>query len=46
MPVHTYDRIEISEIKPDVTRVILRGGVCPYRTKTVTTDRQIPIATG
>jgi transposase len=33
-PVHTYDRIEIPEIKPDVTRVILHGGVCPCCTKT------------
>jgi len=28
-PVHTYDRIEIPEITPDVTRVVLHGGVCP-----------------
>ena len=28
-PVHTYDRIEIPEIKPDVTRVTLHGGLCP-----------------
>jgi transposase len=28
-PVHSYDRIEIPEIKPDVTRVTLLGGVCP-----------------
>ena len=28
-PVHTYDRIEIPEIKPDVTQVVLHGGVCP-----------------
>lgn len=28
-PRETYDRIEIPEIKPDVTRVILHGGVCP-----------------
>jgi transposase len=28
-PVQTYDRIEIPEIKPDVTRVTLHGGVCP-----------------
>jgi transposase len=27
--VQVYDRIEIPEIKPDVTRVTLRGGVCP-----------------
>src|SRR5258707_11567863 len=27
--VHTYDRIEIPEIKPDVTRVALLGGMCP-----------------
>jgi len=27
-PCETYDRIEIPEIKPDVTRVILQGGVC------------------
>ena len=25
----TYDRIEIPEIRPDVTRVVLHGGVCP-----------------
>jgi transposase len=28
-PVHAYDRIEIPKIVPDVTRVILHGGVCP-----------------
>jgi transposase len=33
-PAHSYDRIEIPEIKPDVTRVILHGGVCPCCTKT------------
>ena len=27
--VHAYDRIEIPEIKPDVTRVTLLGGMCP-----------------
>jgi transposase len=27
--VHAYDRIEIPEIRPDVTRVELRGGTCP-----------------
>lgn len=27
--VHAYDRIEIPEIVPDVTRVMLHGGVCP-----------------
>lgn len=27
--VHAYDRIEIPEIVPDVTRVTLCGGVCP-----------------
>ncbi|MCX7180900.1 MAG: IS66 family transposase [Proteobacteria bacterium] len=27
--VQTYDRIEIPEIKPDVTRVTLYGGACP-----------------
>ena len=32
-PMHTYDRIEIPEIKPDVTRVTLHGGVCPCCTK-------------
>jgi transposase len=26
---HAYDRIEIPEIVPDVTRVILHGGLCP-----------------
>jgi transposase len=28
-PVHSYDRIEIPEIKPEVTRVALLGGMCP-----------------
>jgi transposase len=28
-PIHAYDRIEIPEIKADITRVILHGGVCP-----------------
>jgi len=28
-PCETYDRVEIPEIKPDVTRVTLQGGVCP-----------------
>jgi transposase len=28
-PCQSYDRIEIPEIKPDVTRVTLQGGVCP-----------------
>ena len=28
-PCETYDRIEIPEIRPDVTRVVLHGGVCP-----------------
>ena len=28
-PVHAYDRIERPEIKPDVTRVTLYGGLCP-----------------
>lgn len=27
--VQSYDRIEIPEIKPDVTRVSLHGGICP-----------------
>jgi transposase len=27
--VHAYDRIEIPKIVPDVTRVVLHGGVCP-----------------
>lgn len=27
--VQAYDRIEIPEIVPDVTRVVLHGGVCP-----------------
>ena len=31
--VHTYDRIEIPEITPDVTRVRLYGGICPCCTK-------------
>ena len=29
MAVQTYDRIEIPEIKPEVTRLVLHGGVCP-----------------
>lgn len=29
VPVHRYDRIELPEIKPDVTRVVLHGGICP-----------------
>src|SRR5208283_70822 len=28
-PCETYDRIEIPETMPDVTRVTLHGGVCP-----------------
>lgn len=28
-PLQSYDRIEIPEIKPDVTRVVLHGGTCP-----------------
>jgi transposase len=32
-PVHSYDRIEIPEIKPDVTQVWLHAGVCPCCTK-------------
>jgi len=31
--VHAYDRIEIPEITPDVTRVTLFGGTCPCCTK-------------
>ena len=27
--VQVYDRIEIPKVEPDVTRVTLRGGVCP-----------------
>ena len=27
--VQIYDRIEIPKVEPDVTRVTLRGGVCP-----------------
>ena len=27
--VQVYDRIEIPEVKPDVTRVTLKGGMCP-----------------
>ena len=27
--VQVYDRIEIPEVKPDVTRVTLQGGICP-----------------
>jgi transposase len=32
-PVHAYDRIEIPEIKPDITQVTLHGGVCPCCSK-------------
>ena len=28
-PCQVYDRIEIPEVEPDVTRVTLQGGVCP-----------------
>jgi transposase len=35
-PVHAYDRIEIPEIKPQVTRVTLHGGVCPCCAKRFT----------
>jgi transposase len=28
-PCESYDRIEIPKIEPDVTRVVLHGGVCP-----------------
>ncbi len=31
--LQSYDRIEIPEIKPDVTRVVLHGGICPCCTK-------------
>jgi transposase len=34
--VHAYDRIEVPEITPDVTRVRLHGGVCPSCTKRFT----------
>ena len=27
--VEAYDRIELPEIAPDITRVVLHGGVCP-----------------
>ena len=29
VPLHRYDRIELPEIKPEVTRVVLHGGICP-----------------
>lgn len=32
--VHAYDRIEIPEIRPDVTRVELHAGTCPCCAKT------------
>ena len=34
--VHVYDRIEIPEIKPDVTQVRLQGGTCPCCAKRFT----------
>jgi transposase len=37
-PVHAYDRIELPEIKPDVTRVTLHGGVCPSCAKRFTAE--------
>src|SRR5665213_1086150 len=43
--VHVYDRIELPEIKPDVTRVMLHGGVCPCcarRFKAAAPDRLEP----
>jgi transposase len=36
--VHTYDRIEIPEIKPDVTQVRLHGGRCPCCAKKFTAE--------
>ena len=27
--MHSYDRVEIPDIRPDVTRVVLHGGICP-----------------
>ena len=32
--VETYDHVEIPKIEPDVTRVVLHGGVCPCCAKT------------
>jgi len=32
--IEAYDRIEIPEIVPDITRVVLHGGVCPCCAKT------------
>ena len=32
--VETYERIEIPKIEPDVTRIVLHGGVCPCCAKT------------
>lgn len=36
--VHAYDRIEIPEIKPDVTQVRLHAGVCPCCAKRFTAE--------
>jgi len=36
--VRAYDRIEIPEITPDVTRVTLHGGVCPCCAKRFTAE--------
>jgi transposase len=36
--VRAYDRIEIPEITPDVTRVTLHGGVCPRCAKRFTAE--------
>jgi transposase len=33
MAVQSYDRIELREIKPDMTRVTMRGGICPCCTR-------------
>ena len=45
-PVHTYDRIEIPEIKPDVTQVTLHGGVCPCCSKRFRADAPADLPTG
>ena len=44
-PVHTYDRIEIPEIKPDVRQVTLHGGVCPCCSKRFRADAPADLPT-
>ena len=44
--VETYDRVEIPKIEPDVTRVVLRGGVCPCCARTFKAPPPAGLAAG